>query len=393
MDDRHLSHRGNSVPVHADIRFKEERLAKRYAEIGPAAYIEEITIRDSLRDPRLSMPRLRTLVLDESASAEEAYLEPTIARDGLSVPRSEPIFPAGPASLSEEFNYSQNSPSRKLIHALDEHYRQDLGAEPGHRFDNVDDDVVSAYVSARDYEGPPAPSMQLIKDRERPLSAIDVWVVPISFLHLQNLFLGVMLPIGQETVADLNNDILRVLHIHLSNDSSGIPDSISGVSVEESRVCVLSELERRGFTENLPRVARLHGLNDRSVQRTSRDTDWTFGPASHSKLPNRSKVPVRKSTAKPDVVSKKKKGKAPVTRDPEPEFSDHSSDASSSNTVQYELEVSSSQDSTLFAKGKVTPAETASCGDSCGCSKKTEHKTDGTTSRHRRSVLDQNSDC
>jgi hypothetical protein len=392
MNDRHHSHRDNSVPDHAAIRSRDDRLAQRYAEIGPAAYIEGITIRDSLRDPRLSVPRLRDLVLDESASAEEAYLEPTIARDGFSVPRLRSISPAGPASFSEEVNYSQNSTSRELIHALDEHYRLDLGAEPGHRFDNVDDDIVSAYVSARDYEGPPAPGLQLIKDRERPLSAIDIWVVPISFLHLQNMFLGVMLPIGQETVADLNNDILRVLHIHLSNDSSGIPDSVSGVSVEESRVCVLSELERRGFTEKLPRVARLRGLNDRSVQRTSGDPDWSCDSAPRSKLPNRSRVPVRKSTAKPDVVSKKKKGKAPVTGDQEPESSDHSSDASSSNTLQYELEVSSSQDSTPLARGKVTPAETISCGDSCDCSKKTEHKTDGTRSRHRNSVSSQSSD-
>lgn len=394
MNDRQHSRKGSYAqnPDHADIHSQEDRLAKRYAEIGPAAYIESITIRDGLRDPRLSVPRLRTLVLDEPAPADDTYLEPRIARDGFSVPRLRPIVPAGPARFSEEVDQSHDTPSRKLIHALDEHYRQDLGAEPGHRFDNVDDDVVAAYVDARDYEGPPIPGMQLIKDRERPLSATDIWVVPISFLHLQNMFLGVVLPIGQETVADINNDILRVLHIHLSNDSPGIPDSISGASVEESRVCVLSELERRGFTEKLPRVARLRGLNDRSVPRTSRDPDWSHGPASRSKLPNRSRVPVRKSTAKPDVVSKKKKGKAPVTRDQEPESSNHSSDASSSNTVQYELEVSSSQDSTPLGKGKVTPAETTSCGDSCGYSKKTEHKAKGATSRHSRSVSDQNSD-
>lgn len=40
---------------------KEARLERRFREIGPAAYIEGITTRDSLRDPRLSRPRLREL--------------------------------------------------------------------------------------------------------------------------------------------------------------------------------------------------------------------------------------------------------------------------------------------------------------------------------------------
>jgi hypothetical protein len=38
---------------------REARLERRFREIGPAAYIEGITARDSLRDPRLSRPILR----------------------------------------------------------------------------------------------------------------------------------------------------------------------------------------------------------------------------------------------------------------------------------------------------------------------------------------------
>ena len=38
---------------------REARLERRFREIGPAAYIEGITTRDSLRDSRLSRPRLR----------------------------------------------------------------------------------------------------------------------------------------------------------------------------------------------------------------------------------------------------------------------------------------------------------------------------------------------
>jgi hypothetical protein len=44
-----------------DDSLREARLEQRFRDIGPAAYIEGITTRDSLRDPRLSRPRLRDL--------------------------------------------------------------------------------------------------------------------------------------------------------------------------------------------------------------------------------------------------------------------------------------------------------------------------------------------
>lgn len=47
--------------VRLDERLRESRLEQRFHKIGPAAYIEGITTRDSLRDPRLSRPRLREL--------------------------------------------------------------------------------------------------------------------------------------------------------------------------------------------------------------------------------------------------------------------------------------------------------------------------------------------
>jgi hypothetical protein len=360
------------------------------------------------------VPRLRTLVLDEPAPADDTYLEPSTARDGLSVPRSGPIF---------EVDYSQHTPARKLIHALDEHHRLDLRAEPGHRFDNVDDDVVTAYVNTRDYESPLEQGFRLIKGSKQPFSASDSWLIPISFLRLQHKFLEVVLPIDQETVADLNNDILRVLYIHFSTDSLGIPYSVSGASVAESCRRVLGELERRGFTEQLPRVVRLRGLSDQSPDRMSRGLD-SHDTSPRSKLAKRSNASVdqnnrgvqtfaigeirtpkgrRDNRARRDALrgsastpghvlgemSEKKKGKAPVTRDHEADSSDHLSAGSSSNTVLHEREASSSDDSTPSARGRVTPAETASHGGSCDSSEKIKVKADKTTSRHKSSVLSQ----
>ena len=55
-------------------------------------------------------------------------------------------------------------------------------------------------------------------------------------------------------------------------------------------------------------------------------------------------------------ASEKKKVKAPVAEDDEIDSSEHSSAESSSNKVQYELEVGSSEHSTPPAKGKAAAA-------------------------------------
>lgn len=92
-----------------------------------------------------------------------------------------------------------------------------------------------------------------------------------------------------------------------------------------------------------------------------------------------------------EVSEKKKRRKVPVTREYETD-SDHTSAASSSNTVQYELEVSSSEVSTPSAEGKATPAETTSWEDSDHSSEKTKHNASGTRLRHRGGLSGQKSD-
>lgn len=64
-DDDDVYTRRRNVPLLDDVRFddrvRESRLEQRYQDIGPAAYVEGIIARDSLRDPRLSRPRIREL--------------------------------------------------------------------------------------------------------------------------------------------------------------------------------------------------------------------------------------------------------------------------------------------------------------------------------------------
>lgn len=429
--DRYHSRGEAQVPhrYHDGLRSKEDLVAELVAKMGPAGYMYLPIAREDIRlygEPTRS---------DEELLAEKLAdidRKPYLGRytAGLSVPRLRSVYPAESAQPSEQVDISQETTSRKLIHALDEHYDLDSGAEPGHRFDDVDDDIVTAYIdaSAIDYGSPLGHAMQLIKDRERPILGLlsDNWIVPISFLRLEIEFLAVVLPIGQETVADVDNDILRVLYIHLANGTQDIPNSVSRASVTESCRCVLSELERRGFTDKLPNFARLRGLTDRSDDGTSGDSDQHSSIASSSKPSKASKASIdqtsreaktsaageisnpkgrsdikarervrRRSVSTTEHVfgeaSEKKKGKAPVTRVYGIDTSDHSSATSSSNTVQDELEVSSSEDSTPSVGGKATPTETISYEDSDHSSKNTKRKAHGTRSRHRSSVSDQKS--
>ena len=468
-DHRH-SRRDNFAPNsdHDDLISEKDRLAKRYAEIGPAAYIEGITLRDSLRNLGLSMPNLRPVLLEEPAPADEVYLEPISARDGLSVPRLGSVFlagpsfaektllaerigalgpeaymerintqdslrplswhplPEGPALPLDEVDPSQNYRSRALIRSLDEYYRRELKGEPGHRFDNVNDTVVTAYINAHAHASNSGQGILRIIGHEQPSSVFYSWIVQIPFLCLEHSALEVMLPIDRDATRQVNNDILRVLYVHLSNGSRTIPYSVTNDIVEESRRSLLAELERRGLTEKLPRVARLRGLSDCSADRMSGLPDWFHDTASSSKLAERSNASVDQSSRWPNAfatgefrepadrrddkarqrvrrgemsiteyvfgeASEKKKGKAPVTREHETDSSDHSSDAASSNSVQYELEVSSSEDSTPPAKGKAAVGENASRRKSRKSSQKTKHKANKTSSRHRTSRSDRKS--
>ena len=64
-DDDDVYTRRRNVPLLDDVRFddrvSESRLEQRYQDIGPAAYVEGIIARDSLKDPRLSRQRIREL--------------------------------------------------------------------------------------------------------------------------------------------------------------------------------------------------------------------------------------------------------------------------------------------------------------------------------------------
>lgn len=431
-DSQSYSRRGNLVSSPDDdvLLSREDAIARRYAEIGPAAYIESIVIRDSLRDPRLSRPIFRTVQVpsfaDDTLLAERvgalgpaAYMERVFAQDDLH-PLSWHPLPEGPAPPLEGVDSSQDTLSRRLIRALDEYYRRGLKEEPGHRFDNMDDTVIAAYINAQGCVSRPGQGILRIVGHEQPFSVFDSWVLRISFLHLQQSALEVLLPIDRDAITVVDNDILRVLYVHLSNGSRTIPRSVTSANVEESRRRVLSELERRGFTKQMPRFARLFGLSDPSAEIIIRDT------ASSSRLTENSNASVSQSsrevktpaasvtrdskdrrdnkarqrvrrgsvsttTDSSGEVTEKRKGKAPVTRKYETD-SDHSSAASSSNTVRYELDISSSEVSIPSAGDEATPAETTSWEDSDYNSENTKRKAGGIRSRRRGGLWDQKSD-
>jgi len=238
MSDRHHPRGERHVPLqyHDGLRSKEDLLAKLAAKPGYPA---------------------------------SGYL--IVARDTLRMQASEHSAPAGPIPSDEEIlaEYLAALSSKDFVNALDARYRVDWNTERGHRFDHLDDNAIAAYVNVSD----PAIHMQWRKQRiigrEQQFSLSNIWVVQVPFLHLEHDALEVMLPIDQEAIAGVNNDILRVLYVRLSNGSRTIPRTVIEASVEESRRRVLSELERRGFTEQLPRIARLCGLSDRSASRMS----------------------------------------------------------------------------------------------------------------------------
>lgn len=204
----------------------------------------------------------------------------------------------------------------------------------------------------------------------------------IPFLRLKEKVLHVRMPLDRESVRGLDNDILRVMYVFLSNIR---PEFVSAASLTESHSHVLSELESRGFTARLPHVDRLLGLDDAP----------RYNPSPSSKLPAVSRDPVRQtsrgtlpSPTKPEAPQKKK-GKAPVCA-----CSYHLSAASWSDTVEIEQEDSSSQDSTPSANGKAPAAETPS-QDSSDNTVGTEGEDDAestTPAKHRNSISDQRSD-
>lgn len=416
--------RGNSVPhrYQDGLRSKEDLIEDFVAKIGPAGYVSLIVARDNIRLYGEPMRSDEEFLAEELADLDrKACLPRTTSRDGLRPLSMSESATAGLACFSEEVDSSQDNSSRELIYALDKHYRRELKQNYGHRFDNVDDTVVAAYINACDNMSHPGQRMQRVIGRDQPFSFSNLWFVPIPFLDLRNTALEVMLPLDQEAITELNNDVLRVLYVHLSNDSREISSAVTSDGMDESRQRVLSEVVRRGFTGELPKVARLRGLNDYSVPRRLSDPRWLHGSVSGSsalvdqlnreverlasgelrtlkgRRDNKARQDVHQgSTSRTEnflgEVSEKKKGKVPATRVYGIDSPEHSSAASSSNTVQYELEVSSSEDSTPPNKGKAPAVEATSNGKSYDSSKKTTQRADKIPSRHRSSVSNQKSD-
>ena len=294
------------------------------------------------------------------------YLEGLIARDNLLLYGSEHRPRSRSPRHSNHVNVSHDTSPRNLVHALDEYYRFELKVEPGHRFDNVDDTVIAAYINARDYG---TQDMQRITGQEQQWSMHNSWTVDVPFLRLPHTVLEFQLPIAQDVIKGVTNDILRVLYVRLSNNF-GIPTTVSDLSVVESRRRTLSELERRGFTAQLPHVARFQGLNTRLAHRKSMVPAVSHDPSSSSKPPNRPsasadrpgrKVKTEAAYTRPDVeMSDKWKGKAPVTRDQASDSSSitHLSTATPSSTVRTEHGDSSSEDTTAeHAAGPGRPSK------------------------------------
>jgi hypothetical protein len=353
-----------------------------------------------------------------------AYLEPIIAQDNLRLWRSQSPAHAEAAPRLEAADFSEDMPSRKLIHALDEHYRLDLMVEPGRRFDNVDDTIIATYINARDITTHQEQVTKLIITGGQQWPALNSWSVHIPFLQLPYTVLEVELPIDPEAITDVNNDVLRVLYVHLSNDSPSIPSTVSDASVTASRRHVLSELERRGFAATLPRVTRFRGRNNGSAYRKSTALKFP-GIACSPKLAKTESIDqfskeVRTEAASETLNSKnsddnepcqqvgrgsvlisrrlfgegsvKKKGKAAITRDYETDSSGHWSTVSSLNTAIYELEDSSSEDGTPRDKGKAPATDAFSRDESGGKPENTKPEPVRTPAKHRNSLSDQKSD-
>lgn len=195
-------------------------------------------------------------------------------------PAQEPV--QSPQPELERPKDSPVSAYKSLMDALDRHYAKDLKAEVGHHFDNVDDNVIIAYARAHetgyDSASPDLSPPKIIGSKWRKH---DSWLIPVPYLYrgLNLTFLDVILPLDRRCVRDLSNDVLRVLHIQLAAADYKTPYNhvrASDDDMVESRLQVLGELMRRGFTGRLPNVVRLKGLG-RGVSFNISEADVLLG--------------------------------------------------------------------------------------------------------------------
>lgn len=280
----------------------------------------------------------------------------------------------GPSRVPEATSCDLSAESRDLLDALDDYYFVHLKPDTGHRFDDVDDYILIAYLSA-------------CNDSPRwhwseKLTAGPVTRAPngahlkVPFLNLPQPVLEVSFPLDHASVRNLSNDVLRVLHIflattdHAPDNQWGVPDD----EVAESRREVLRQLESRGFTERCTPTVRLCGLKSRPTADadTAADAVSSFMPelrrmqsaTQSTKVPktdatekacgskdccNKSHRKVNKnaksSKNSTGEVSEKKKGKAPVGRDYEVSHSVHSNATPSSSAMPTESADSDSEHS------------------------------------------------
>jgi hypothetical protein len=172
-------------------------------------------------------------------------------------------FPFGEVTFGPKpTTNDRNSTTRQPIDALDERYGLESTVEAEHRFDNFDDTFIQAVINAH---GPPyycAPEVCMTIGRETRKDSSITWSIEIPYLDLPQNVLEFYLPLDQASLLDLTNDVLRVLHVHIADpDCSTLGLAyFPAADVVKSRNLVLRELERSGFTEQMPHVVRLRGL-------------------------------------------------------------------------------------------------------------------------------------
>jgi hypothetical protein len=202
--------------------------------------------------------------------------------------RREITFPFGSKIPANDWN----STTREPTHASDERHGPGSTAETGHRFDNFDDIFIHAVINARGPRSYSAPEVYMTIGRETQKDSPIAWSIEIPYLGLPQNVLEVWLPLDQASLLDLTNDVLRVLHVHIADpDCKALGSAFfPAADVVESRRLVLRELERRGFTEQMPHVVRLHGLKHRPsttrpgesvIQSRKRAQKDSAGEASH----------------------------------------------------------------------------------------------------------------
>jgi hypothetical protein len=295
--------------------------------------------------------------------------------------RREITFPFGSKIPANDWN----STTREPTHASDERHGPGSTAETGHRFDNFDDTFIHAVINAQGPRSYCAPDVYLDIGRETRKDSSNFWSIGIPYLELPQEVVRVYLPLDQTSLLDLTNDVLRVLHVHIADpDRSGLAITFfTAADVAESRRLVLRELERRGFTEQMPHVVRLRGLRHRP-------SSFIPNPTSSSKLstrPGASTIQSSKGNQKDSAgkasqcqdcchhkshqqfgedaesspveftgkASEKKKGKAPVDKGYEANSSNHSDGTTPSGVTPTEDSTSEDPlDILVYGKGKAS---------------------------------------